>query len=121
MNARVRDVEELNSQPINIKAKKMLEQVGEELEPSSLYAVQLAWWGINKGGLTTEVSVAETIEAMLAWRPARLMNFFMLTRDGNFHISGWEETNNPRELAQLLLVEIEKKVFLYFPGYFSID
>ena len=114
------DLSWLNSLPVNGKAKDMLVQTGEKPDPVSMYAVQLAKWGIENGRIETEISVLETVEAMMTWRPVRLANFFMINPDGDYDPSGWEEAQTPLDLATVILEEIEEKMMHHFPLYRSL-
>lgn len=114
------DISWLNSLPVNGKAKKMLIQTGEKPDPVSMYAVQLAKWGIEKGRIEAESSVLETVEAMITWRPVRLVNFFIINSDGDYNPAGWEGAQTPIDLATIILEEIEEKMMLHFPLYGSL-
>ncbi len=59
----------LNNRLLNQKAKKFLLEVKESPNPSSLYALQLAIWGIDKGGLAVPWEVGETLRQMVMWKP----------------------------------------------------
>ena len=63
----------LNNGPLNQKAKEFLLQVKEPLDPSVLYALQLALWGIDKGGLAVPYQVEETLRQMVMWEPGPTM------------------------------------------------
>lgn len=111
----------LNLNPINKKAKAMLQRLGEIVEPSCLHAVQLALWGIEKGCLEADRTVVETVHAMVQWRPVRLMNFFITNGDGAFDVTGWESAETPIDMARAILVEIDGKTFQHFPCYLAGD
>ncbi|OPX94317.1 MAG: hypothetical protein A4E62_01781 [Syntrophorhabdus sp. PtaU1.Bin002] len=112
----------LNQIRVNRKAEKMLKSVGKEPDPSFLYSVQLALWGLDGGGLTAETSVCEFTRAMIAWRPERLMNFLMLDGDGEtYDPAGWETAETPRELASAILDDIENKMMIHFPWCASAE
>lgn len=107
---------------VNEKAKKLLNEAGIKVETSSLYCVQLAKWGYEKGGIEAEDSVSETIEAMLFWKPIRTANFFMLNTDKiDYMPHGWQEAQNPLALAQIIINDIEEKIHLHFPLYGSVE
>jgi hypothetical protein len=111
----------LNLNPINEKAKTMLQRLGEIVEPSCLHAVQLALWGIEKGGLDVDSAVVETVRAMPLWGPVRLMNFFIVAHDGEFSVTGWEAAETPADMARAVLAEIDGKTFQHFPCYLAAD
>jgi hypothetical protein len=116
------DIEMLNRMRINVKAKEMLNKTGMKTDPASLYCVQLAKWGYEKGGIEAEDSVLETIEAMLTWRPARIANFFMIDIEKmEYEPEGWQSAQEPLGLAQVLVNNIEEKIRLHFPLYGSVE
>ena len=114
------NIEWLNALPVNRKAKEMLIEVGEEASSSMMHSVQLAKWAIDRGIIDTDISVAETIEAMTSWRPVRLINFFMINPDGDYNPSGWDGVHTPDDFARVIIDEIEEKMMLHFPMYGSI-
>jgi hypothetical protein len=115
------DIESLNLLPVNRKARKMLEEAGENPDDGGLYCIQLALWGLDDGGLEADDDVVETVRAMVAWGPVRLMNFFIIVPPGEgFDPPRWEEAESPVELAQVLLNEVEAKVRIHFPWYGSV-
>ncbi|HBA55604.1 hypothetical protein [Syntrophorhabdus aromaticivorans] len=110
------DIDGLNEMPVNRKAEKMLISVGNDPDPSSLYSVQLALWGLDVGQLTMETSVCEFTRAMVAWRPERLMNFLMFDEGAAaYDPPGWETAETPMELALAVLDDIERKMIIHFP------
>ncbi|OPY81121.1 MAG: hypothetical protein A4E65_01233 [Syntrophorhabdus sp. PtaU1.Bin153] len=115
-------IDDLNDVPVNRKAREMLRSMGAEPDPSSLYSVQLALWGLNEGQLETEASVWEFTRAMVAWRPERLMNFLMVDGDGKtYDPAGWETAETPVELALAILDDIERKMMIHFPWCASAE
>lgn len=116
-----RTIEELNSLPLNEKAKKMLVLVGEEPKPESIYCVQLAIWGITKNHIEVEEGIKEFILAMSTWSPARLMNFFMLPYNDIDREIDWDNMETPKELACAIINFIEEKIAIHFPFYFSVE
>lgn len=116
-----RTVEELNTLPINERAKEMLIMAGEKPDSGSLYCVQLAIWGIEKKNMDTEDGIKEFINAMTTWRASRLMNFFMLPYEKEEKSFNWEEKKTPEELARTIIEYIEYKIAIHFPLYFAAD
>ena len=115
------DLEILNRMPVNEKARQMLGLVGLDPDPVSLFAVQLAKWGYEKGGIEVDVSVSETIDAMFSWSPVRIANFFMIRREGDgYNPAGWQEAEKPLDFAQVLLDDVQERVLIHFPWYGSI-
>jgi hypothetical protein len=115
-------IETLNTIPVNEKARVMLCETGIRPDPASLYCVQLAKWGYEKGGIEAEDSVTETIEAMLTWKPTRLTNFFMINIERmEYGPNGWQEAQKPSVLAQIMINDIEEKIYTHFPLYGSVE
>ncbi|MCX8022158.1 MAG: hypothetical protein N2745_05230 [Syntrophorhabdaceae bacterium] len=115
------DLKYLNGLPLNKKARDILKKLGVEVDEQTLYAIQLARWGYEKGGLDVDSSVSETVEAMFDWRPVRIMNFFMIDLSGEgLSPPRWEDTDDPVELARIILDDIQDKILHHFPWIGSI-
>lgn len=114
-------LEYLNKMPVNQKAKRMLQKTGEDLNTDALHCVQLARWAIDNGHVMVEHDVDETINAMMTWRPARIMNFFMVAAGEEYNPDGWERTRDQFELALLIIEDIEEKMVAHFPWYRSAE
>jgi hypothetical protein len=115
-------LEDLNSHPVNQKARRMLEEIGEQPDPTSLHCVQLALWGIEKRGLEAQPMLAETTSAMAGWSPERLVNFLLPGRpDAQISPPGWESASEPLSLARCILEEIEEKMMAHFPWYGHLE
>lgn len=112
-------IADLNEEPVNRRAREALDEAGEPSDSSYLYAAQLALWGIERAGLEADVAVVETVRAMLSWRPVRIMNFFCGGVEGIFSMVGWEEAATARELAEVILREIDARTFGHFRCYLS--
>jgi hypothetical protein len=116
------DINRLNDMPVNKKAKEMLGETGTKPNPSSLYYVQLAQWGYEKGGIEVEDAVLETINAMFTWKPARIANFLMINIERmEYGPHGWQEAGKPLDLAQIIIDDIEEKTRMHFPLYGSVE
>jgi hypothetical protein len=116
------DIKMLNKMPINEKAREMLDKAGMQHDLTSLYCVQLAKWGYERGGVEAEDAVLETIKAMLTWRPARLTNFLMIDLEKmEYEPQGWQEAQKPLDLAQIVVNDIEEKIRMHFPLYGSVE
>lgn len=63
----------LNDYPLNQKAEEFLLQLKEQAHPAYLYCLQLALWGIDKGGLAVPWEVEETLRQMVEWKPESVM------------------------------------------------
>jgi hypothetical protein len=115
------DINMLNGIPVNKKAKEMLGETGIKPDPASLYYVQLAQWGYEKGGIEVEDAVLETVKAMLSWRPARIANFLMIDVEKmEYEPTGWREAQKPSNLARIIITDIEEKMHMHFPLYASL-
>lgn len=115
-------IEELNRLPVNQKAEKMLQEIEVVPDPHSLFCVQLALWAIERNLVEVDESVAETTNAMLTWKPARLMNF-LTTRgpEEDVLFDGYEASQTPQELAFKVLEIIENRMMIHFPWYFDVE
>jgi hypothetical protein len=56
---------------------------------------------------------------MMSWRPERIINFLMIAPDGEYSPRGWENAGDYRELAKIILDDIEEKMVRHFPWYRS--
>ncbi|MDD3847296.1 MAG: hypothetical protein PHC90_13185 [Syntrophorhabdaceae bacterium] len=112
-------IKELNTMPVNVKARGLLEMFGEGAREGSLHCVHAALYAIETGQLIVETDVAETVNAMMAWRPPRLVNFFMLMTGEEYDPPGWEAAADLREFAEAILNDIENKMVTHFPYYRS--
>jgi hypothetical protein len=116
-----REIERLNSSPFNQKAHGMIEAAGERVDPGCLYSVQLALWAVRKGLAEADAPLRETLEAMMAWRPERLLNFFMVPEGPDpSHLSGWEDAQRPEDVAALVLDVVEARILIHFPWYYDL-
>jgi hypothetical protein len=115
-------IEDINNLPVNRKAEKMLLEIGAVPDPQSLFCVQLALWAIEKALVEVDESVAETANAMLTWRPARLMNFLTLQgSDDHDAFAGCEASQTPQDLAFKVIEIIENRMMIHFPWYFNVE
>ena len=106
---------------VNRVASDMLKSVGRQPEPDRLHFLDLVFWGLDQGHAETEKSLEETLQAMASWRPQRIMNFFDLMPDQEYHPPGWDRAQTPVELALALLRDIEDRMFVKFPWYGSLE
>ncbi|HNT44142.1 MAG TPA: hypothetical protein PKN85_06745 [Syntrophorhabdaceae bacterium] len=112
-------IRDLNTMPVNVKARGLLEMLGEEAREGSLHCVHAALYAIEKGEVVVETDVAETVNAMMNWRPPRLVNFLMLMSGEDYDPPGWETAADLREFAGAILDDIEAKMVTHFPYYRS--
>jgi len=112
-------IRELNRMPVNVKARELLQMDGEEARDESLHCVHAALHAILKGEVVVETDVAETVNAMMTWRPPRLVNFLMLMSGEDYDPPGWETAADLREFAGVVLDDIEVKIVTHFPYYRS--
>jgi hypothetical protein len=113
-----RGMELFNTMPVNRRAKKALQEIKEEQRADTPYCVQLAVSVLNRGEIEAEEDVVETIKAMMDWRPERIMNFFMIAHGEEYNPPGWEK-GDYKELAKIVLDDIEEKMVRHFPWYRS--
>lgn len=116
-----KEMDRLNSQAVNQKAKEMLVRSGEEPQTECLHCIQLSLWALDHGYFSLEDAVFETIRAMTDWRPLRLMNFLMDDGSAEYAPKGWDTSGGPEELALVILEDIEARAYLTFPWYGSVS
>ena len=116
-----KSMEPLNKMAVNQKARRTLQRSGEELQNDLFHCVQLARWAIDNGHVMVEHDVDETVKAMMTWRPARIMNFFMVAVGGEYSPDGWERAQDQYEMASLIIEDIEEKMVTHFPWYRSAE
>lgn len=123
MNNNVKDtsMEILNMSAVNQKAKQALLEMNEELRWSSLHCVQLVNVLLNKGEVEAEDDAVQTAKAMMTWRPERIANFLLINAGVQYNPSGWEQAEDYRELAKIILADIEEKMIRHFPWYRSAE
>jgi hypothetical protein len=112
-------MEQLNMMPVNQRAKEVLQEIDEEPHTDSLYCVQLVISVLNRGEIEAEEDLTQTVKAMMDWRPERIMNFFMITPGTEYDPRGWQKAEDYRELAKIILDDIEEKMVRHFPWYRS--
>jgi hypothetical protein len=114
-------MEQLNMMPVNQRAKEILQEIDEEPDAGSLYSIQLVISVLNRGEIEAEEDLIQTVKAMMTWRPERIMNFLMITPGKEYDPQGWQEAEDYRELAKIILDDIEEKMVRHFPWYRSGD
>lgn len=115
-------LEDLNSHPVNQKARLMLEEMGEQPDLTCLHSVQLALWGIERGSLEAEPMLSETVSAMVGWSPERLVNFLLPGKpDAQISPPDWERASGPLSLARCIIEEIDEKMMAHFPWYGQLE
>jgi hypothetical protein len=62
-----------NMEPLNSKAKEFLKQVKEIPDETGLYCLQLAIWGVEKGGLEVDSRVSENLPTLMQEPPGVMM------------------------------------------------
>lgn len=112
---------DLNTMPVGLKARDFLESAGLEPLEGCFHCVQMAFWAIDTGLVAVEMDVVETVKAMMDWRPQRIANFFMLMPGEEYEPAGWEKAGGLKEMAVIILDDIENKMILHFPYYRSPD
>jgi hypothetical protein len=118
--ATVAGIEMLNELPVNRRAKTALFGLGETVDEKCVHSVQLAQWAIRTGKVEAGSALSETVNAMVTWRPERLMNFLMIGMEATvYEPAGWEQAEDATGLAQVILEDIESKTFIHFPWYGS--
>jgi hypothetical protein len=112
-------MDRLNVMPVNQRAKEALQKINEEVSSDSLYCVQLVISVLNRGKIEAEEDLVQTVKAMMTWRPQRIMNFLMISPGTEYDPRGWQQAEDYRELAKIILDDIEDKMVRHFPWYRS--
>jgi hypothetical protein len=112
-------MELLNMMPINQRAKEVLRKINEAPHDGSLYCIQLVISVLNRGEVGAEEDLLQTVQAMATWRPQRIMNFLMISPGTEYDPQGWQKAEDYRELAKIILDDIEEKMVRHFPWYRS--
>ena len=119
---KLRMIERLNGLPFNQKAREMLEERGEAADPASLYSVRLALWAVREGFVEVDTALGETLQAMASWSPERLGTFFMFPGNADlYELPGWEEAQGAKELATLIIDQVEARMIVHFPWYYELS
>ncbi len=110
-------LDDLNSMPVSVKARSFLERSGAEPLDGCFHCVQVAMYAIDRELVAVETDVAETVRAMVTWRPQRIANFFILMAGEEYEPAGWESAGDLKEMALAILDDIENKMVMHFPYY----
>ena len=96
-----------NREPLNKKAKEFLMQERENPDPSSLYCLQLAQWGAEKGGLEIDSRVKDSLPILLSQPPGQMMKQLegrlMYSEDPEEFLDLLGENRTPQDLAWSIL------------------
>jgi hypothetical protein len=112
-------IRDLNAMPVNARARQLLDDAESPARDESLYCAQAAIYAIEHDMVTVEIDVVETVNAMLDWRPQRIVNFFTLMYIDEYDPPGWKEAADIKEFAECILDDIEHKMVAHFPYYRS--
>ena len=119
---KLRMIERLNLLPFNRKAAGMLEERGETGDPASLHTVLLALWAVREGLVEVDTPLEETLQAMASWSPERLGTFFMFPDNADlYELPGWQEAQGAKELAVLIINQVEARMIVHFPWYYDLS
>lgn len=96
-----------NREPLNKKAKEFLREVKEVPDSSTLYCLQLAQWGLDKGGLEIDYRVKESLPILMS-EPAdlvmkKLEGYLMDSTDPNDFLDLLNGHKTPEDLAWSVL------------------
>lgn len=122
MGKQIGEMERLNLLPPHRKARRMLEEMGEAVDPACLHSVQLALWAVKTGRVEADPVLLETLRAMTAWSPERIRAFFMIAEEGDpYRLPGGEAAEKAEHMAALIIDEIEAKMLIHFPWYYDLS
>ena len=87
-----------------------------------LSAVRLALWAVREGLVEVDAALEETLQAMTSWGQERLGTFFMFPDNMDFYeLPGWEKTKGAKDLAVLIIDQVEARMFVHFPWYYDLS
>lgn len=115
------DIRTLNKGAINCMAAKMLRSLGREPDPGCLHCLELVLWSLEQDNRDVEAMVMETLQAMATWLPERIMNFLELLPGQEYEPPGWKTAETATDLAMIVLNDMERRMFVKFPWYGSLE
>lgn len=96
-----------NREPLNKKAKEFLREVKEVPDSSTLYCLQLALWGVEKGGLDIDYRVKDSLPVLMSEPPELMMQklrgYLMYSDDPDEGIDLLNGHKTPEDLAWSVL------------------
>ena len=101
----------MNYKPVNRQARRFLLQAKERPDPSYLYCLQLALWGLEHGGLAEDYRVEDSLRQMLGWNPEKVMRWLErepADPDPQAGFSFPSDLKEPQELASAILVRLRE-------------
>ncbi len=110
-------MKDLNAMPVNARAREFLEKSGKDLHDGSLYCAQAALAALDAGLVTAETDVVETLNAMMSWRPQRIVNFLMLMYIDEYDPPRWRDASDIKDFAEAIIDDVEEKMVTHFPYY----
>ena len=108
---------DLNAMPVNVRAREFLEESGRVPLDGSLYCAQAALCALERGLVSAETDVAETLSAMMSWRPQRIVNFLMLMYIDEYDPPRWRDASGIKDFAEAIIDDVEEKMVTHFPYY----
>lgn len=110
-----------NEDPLNQSAKKALKEVKESPEPSLLYCLQLAEWGLKSGQVKVlQTGLQANLEALMCqWSPKGAMEFLTVNDSGDEEnvLAYAEGDESPLNLAVVILNQLDSRLSASLPGY----
>ena len=112
-------MKDLNAMPVNVRARELLEKSGKKVSSHSIFCAQAALYALEHGLVEAEEDVVQTLNAMISWRPQRIVNFLMLMYIDEYDPPGWEDASAIKDFAEAVIDDIEEKMVRHFPYYRS--
>ena len=112
-------MKDLNAMPVNVRARELLEKSGKKVSSQSIFCAQAALYALEHGLVEAEEDVVQTLNAMISWRPQRIVNFLMLMHIDEYDPPGWEDASGIKDFAEAIINDIEEKMVRHFPYYRS--
>lgn len=112
-------IRDLNAMPVNVRALGFLDDASVAVRTESIYCTQAALYALESGLVKAESDVVETLNAMMSWRPQRIVNFLMLMHIDEYDPPHWKDALGIKDFAEAIIDDIEEKMITHFPYYRS--
>ncbi len=109
----------LNNNKLNRACKKFLLEEKEHVDPYSLYCLQMAKWGLEKGGLAIDYEVEETLGEMFGWDQQKVMTW--LEQRNPYDPVEWVDILNGHKTATDLAGAILNELFDLLTPILGLD
>ncbi len=109
-----------NRHPVNQASLVCLKKVGQDPDPNSLYALQLAQWALESGELEAgNPDLKENVDQLLTeWEPKEALKMLTLNADQEpVDLLRGIDVNDPLQVSEQILEQIHSNLAATLPGY----